>query len=275
MGKKLILLDLDGTALNDEKKLTPGNRQAIDAALAAGHKVVVTTGRPLVSAKKQAERYGLAEPGSLIVAYNGGVIYDTDKQEIIYQSRIRLDIVRKVFAEARKRGVHVQTYRNEKVLVDLCNYDEELKNYCEKIEMEYEVADSIDVLTEEPAKMHSSVLRDDGRLIPFRDWINSTFPDELESFLSSPIYLEIVPRGMNKGTAVHMLKELLDWPLEDIIAVGDEANDVPMIREAGIGAAMINGIDEIKAAADYITSADNNHDGVAEVIYRYVLNKAH
>ncbi len=271
MGKKLILLDLDGTALNDQKQLTDGNREAINAALAAGHKVVVTTGRPFRSARAQAERYGLAERGNFIVSYNGGKIYDIAKEEFIFQSGISLKTVRETFAKAAEMGVHIQTYRNEKVLVDPRNVDEELLNYCKKIEMEYEVVPDIADLDEEPSKMHSSMLRNAEKLIPFRDWINETFTGEIHSFLSSPIYLEIVPCGVDKGLAVHKMAEVLDWPIEDIIAVGDQANDVPMIREAGIGAAMINGIDEIKAAADYITTADNNHDGVAEVIRKFAL----
>ena len=273
MGKKLILLDLDGTALNDNKQLTEGNRAAIDEALTAGHRIVVTTGRPLISALTQAKRYGLAGPGSFIVAYNGGVIYDAQKEEIIYQSRVSLDTVREVFAEAASRGVHIQTYRHEKVLVDPKNDDEELKYYCRLIEMEHEVIPDISMLAEEPAKMHSSLLRNKERLAPFRDWIREHYAGELDSFLSSPMFLEIVPFGVNKGLAVHKMSELLSWPVEDIIAVGDEGNDVPMIREAGIGAAMINGIDAAKEAADYITEADNNHDGVAEVIRRFALIK--
>ena len=274
MGKKLILLDMDGTALNDQKQLTQENREAIDSAMKNGHKIVVTTGRPLRSAKLLANRYGLDGPGNYVVAYNGGIIYDAGKEEIIFQSRIALDIVRKVFEKAREMGVHIQTYRNEKVLVDFPNEDAELRSYCRKIEMEYEVVKSIDDLDEEPAKMHSSLLEHSERLIPFRDWINSTFPEELDSFLSSPIYLEIVPHGVNKGLAVHKMSEILDWPVEDIIAVGDEANDIPMIREAGTGAAMANGIDAIKEAADYVTENDNNHSGVAEVIRKFVLNES-
>ena len=273
MKRKLILLDLDGTALNDRKELTEGNRRAIEEALSFGHRVIVTTGRPLRSAKKQAERYALDGPGSLIVAYNGGIIYDPTEKKILYQSRISADTVRRVFRKARQIGVHVQTYRNEKVLVDPANDDAELRNYCRLIEMDYEVIPSIDGFTEEPAKMHSSVLEPTERLTEFRDWINRSFPEELDSFLSSPVFLEIVPHGVNKGLAVHKLAELLNWPAADIIAVGDEANDVPMIREAGLGAAMANGIAEIKAAADYITEADNNHDGVAEVIRRFALQQ--
>lgn len=273
MKKKMLLLDMDGTALNDEKQLTEGNRKAINEAFELGHRIVVTTGRPLRSARLLAKRYDLDRPGSLIVAYNGGIIFDVDREETVFKKTIALNTVREVFAKAASMGVHIQTYRNEKVFVDTANDDNELKNYCRIIEMESEVVPDIGLLDEEPAKMHSSLLEHKERLVPFRDWINASYKNELESFLSSPMFLEIVPCGVNKGMAVHKLSEIFDWPIEDIIAVGDEANDIPMIREAGIGAAMANGIDDIKAAADYITATDNNHDGVAEVIRKFMTKQ--
>lgn len=283
MGKKLIFLDLDGTALTDDKKLPAGNRKAIDEAMAAGHKIVVTTGRPLASARKQAERHGLAGPGSYIVAFNGGLIYDVEHEKTIFRQTIDLETVREVFAEAARRGVHIQAYRGDKVLVDPQNDDAELQSYCSLIEIDYEVIPDIAELRDEPVKMHSSMLalqpggRDSGAvaaepgLIALRDWINEMYPEKLDAFLSAPVYLEIVSHGMNKGIAVHKMAELLDYPISDTIAIGDEANDIPMIREAGIGAAMCNGLADAKAAADYVTIADNNHDGVAEVLRKFVL----
>jgi len=283
MGKKLIFLDLDGTALTDDKKLPSGNRKAIDEAMAAGHKIVVTTGRPLASARKQALRHGLAGPGSYIVAYNGGLIYDAEHEKVIFQQTIDLETVRAVFAEAARRGVHIQAYRGDKVLVDPRNEDAELRSYCSLIEIDYEVIPDIAQLTDEPVKLHSSTLalqpggsdseavEPDAGLVALRDWINTEYPEKLDAFLSAPVYLEIVSHGMNKGIAVHKMAELLDCPIEDTIAIGDEANDIPMIREAGIGAAMCNGLAEAKDAADYVTEADNNHNGVAEVIRKFVL----
>lgn len=72
MNKKVFFTDLDGTLLNDQKEITPGNQAAIDEALCRGHKVVITTGRPLASARIQAERLGLTKEGCYIVTYNGG-----------------------------------------------------------------------------------------------------------------------------------------------------------------------------------------------------------
>ena len=269
--KKIIFLDLDGTALNDKKELTPGNREAIAAAQAAGHRIVVTTGRPTASARIQAERHGLAGPGSYLISYNGGEIYDIEHEKVLYQQTISLPTVREVFAEAARRDIHIQAYRGDKVLVDPRNDDQEVRAYCSLIEMQFDVIPSIAELAEEPVKLHSSTLVEGDSLIPFRDWINEAYPEELDSFLSAPVFLEIVAHGMNKGNAVRRLAELLDCPIDQTVAIGDEANDVPMIREAGIGAAMIKGIDEAKEAADYITLADNNHDGVAEVIRKFVI----
>ena len=271
MSKKIIFLDLDGTALDDAKKLSRENKAALDEARAAGHRIVVTTGRPLESARIQAERHDLAGPGSYLIAYNGGQIYDIEHEKILFQQTISLKTVQAVFAEAARRDIHVQAYRNGKVLVDPRNDDREVRRYCDLIEMEYEVIPDISLLEEEPVKMHSSIFEDEKDLQGFGSWINETFPGELDSFLSAPIFLEIVSHGMNKGNALHMLAKLLDCPISETIAIGDEANDTPMIREAGIGAAMCNGIDEAKAAADYITEADNNHSGVAEVIRKFVL----
>ncbi|MBQ2626811.1 MAG: HAD family hydrolase, partial [Eubacterium sp.] len=267
----------------DDKKLPAGNRKAIDEAMAAGHKIVVTTGRPLASARKQAERHGLAGPGSYIVAFNGGLIYDVEHEKTIFRQTIDLETVREVFAEAARRGVHIQAYRGDKVLVDPQNDDAELQSYCSLIEIDYEVIPDIAELRDEPVKMHSSMLalQPGGRdseavaaepgLVELRDWINEMYPEKLDAFLSAPVYLEIVSHGMNKGIAVHKMAELLDYPISDTIAIGDEANDIPMIREAGIGAAMCNGLADAKAAADYVTMADNNHDGVAEVLRKFVL----
>ena len=85
MKQKTLFLDLDGTLLNDEKQITPGNRRALETALDAGHRVVITTGRPLVSAIKQSQSLGLTGKGCYLIAFNGGIVYDSFREEIIYQ----------------------------------------------------------------------------------------------------------------------------------------------------------------------------------------------
>lgn len=272
MDKKTLFSDLDGTLLNDQKEITPENRAAIDRALAQGHRIVITTGRPLVSAIKQAETLGLTSPGCYLIAYNGGVIYDMGERKIIFQRTLPLELVRKVFSEANRLGTHIQTYSDTQVLVEPRNDDEAVRRYCSLIKMDFSVIPDVNQLTQEPVKMLLIDYHDQTALEHFRQWLLSWGAGQLDTFFSCDQYLEVVTTGLSKGSALKQLCQTLDIPLESTCAVGDAANDIDMIEAAHIGAAMANGIDEAKAASNYITTRDNNHSGVAEVIERFILN---
>lgn len=152
MSAKALFLDLDGTLLNDQKEITPGNRAAIEAALAAGHQVVITTGRPLVSAREQARRLGLTGPGCYLIAFNGGVIYDLGRNQTIFAQTIPLDLVEPVFAQAARRGLHIQTYDHRRVLVEPRCDNDVVRRYCSLILMEHAVLPHVSALTQPPAK---------------------------------------------------------------------------------------------------------------------------
>lgn len=271
-GKKAIFLDLDGTLLTDDKKVPEANRIAIEKMLGEGNSVVIATGRPLSSAVIQAERLGLTEPGCYLIAYNGGILYDTSERKEIFRATLNLELVRKVFEEANRRGIHIQTYRGTKVIVEPRCEDREIELYCSRILMEYEVIQDIGQLDEEPVKMLIIDLDDKTPLVEFMQWISSWADDRIDTFFSNDEYVEIVPKGMNKGNAIRKMAELLDIPVENTIAAGDAANDITMLQAAGVGCAMRNAADEVKLVADYITEKDNNSGGVAEIINRFVLS---
>lgn len=271
MDSKALFLDLDGTLLNDQKEVTPGNRRAIARALAAGHRIVITTGRPLVSAMGQAGQLGLTGPGCFLIAYNGGVLYGLGAGQVIFQKTIPLELVQPVFAEASRRGIHIQTYSAAQVLVEPRCATGTAARYCRLTGMTYAVVPDIRELEEPPAKMLVIDYRQQTPLYDFRDWVLSRFGDRLDSFFSCNQYLEIVPRGLSKGSALLRLAELLGIPREGTVAVGDAANDLPMLQAAHVGVAMCNGTEEVKALADDVTTRDNNHDGVAQVIEKYLF----
>ena len=91
------------------------------------------------------------------------------------------------------------------------------------------------------------------------------------SVFSSKEYLEYIPLNTDKGSAVVSLCELFDIPLENAYAAGDERNDISMIQAVGNGFAVQNALDETKAAADYVTESDNEHDAIAEIIDKHIL----
>jgi Cof subfamily protein (haloacid dehalogenase superfamily) len=105
-----------------------------------------------------------------------------------------------------------------------------------------------------------------------RDQIFNRFQDEFSVVQSEPYFIELMPKNVSKGNAVKELAERLHLSLDQVMAIGDQGNDLSMIKTAGIGVAMENGIDEVKKNAQFIT-ANNNESGVAKAIRKFVINK--
>ena len=275
MKKRILFMDLDGTLLDDAKQITDGNRIALDGALERGHDVVITTGRPLSSALTQAHNLGLDRPGCYLIAYNGAVIYDWAKNAQIFKRALTYEAVYRVFDKANAMGLHIQTYDTWKVLVERRCDDEAVRRYCGKILMEFQVIGDVRTdLTEEPVKCLVIDYDQMAGLLEIQDWIRANMAQEVDCFFSCDQYLEVVPKGMSKGEAVKMLCATLGVETGNAVAVGDAANDLSMIEAAGIGVAMANATDQVKAIADYVTTRDNNHDGIAEVVERFLNDRA-
>ncbi len=270
MNKRLLFMDLDGTLLDDRKEITPGNRLALEQALERGHGVIITTGRPLKSALDQAHTLGMDKPGCLLIAYNGAVIYDWTEKKQIFSRTLSLDTINKIFDQVNPTGLHIQTYDTWAVLVERRCDDEAVRRYCSLIGMEFRVIDDVHTdLREEPVKILLIDFQEQTKLLNAQAWIRENMSRDVDCFFSCDQYLEVVPKGMSKGEAVRMLCRMMNVDISDAVAVGDAANDLSMIQTAGIGIAMANGTDEVKAVADYVTTRDNNHDGIAEVVSLY------
>lgn len=270
--KKILFTDLDGTLLNDDKQVSEGNRAAIQRLLDAGHYLVVATGRPVKSGFKVVQKLGLTMPGCYMIAYNGGSIFDCYEQKVWMEKTFPIEYVQYLFEEAEKYGVHIQTYgEDDKVLTQ--KDSAELQYYLKgnKNALDCEVCEDVfAVIGKEPNKV-LVIDMDEEKLLAFRDAHQEWCEGKCESTFSSRQLLEYLPQGVNKGSGVRMLCEMLDVKLENAYAAGDERNDVSMIEAAGVGIAMKNAVDEAIAVADYVTENDNNHDGIAEVIDKLIL----
>ena len=266
---KILFLDLDGTTLDDNKKITPGNRAAIDRARAQGCQIVVASGRPLSSARIQAERLGLAGAGCYIIAYNGASIYDCGQDRELLRRTLEPEVLYALFDEAARRQIHIQTYGDPYVLVEPRCDDEWIRAYCRITEMEHRVIPDIRKLEAMPVKA-LCIASEHRPLAEFQQWICGRLAGRTGCIFSSDTFLEAIPPDTGKGTAVEFLCRHLGIPLEDSVAMGDEANDISMLRTAGVGVAVANAIPEAKAAADYVTERDNCHDAVMETIDRFL-----
>ena len=268
--EKETAFDVEETLLNDAKQITHGNKEALERTLQRGHGVIIATGRPLKSALALARRLELDQPGCYTIAYNGAKVYDWSKQETIFSRTHEIPPVLRIFEKANKMGEHIQTYDSFDVLVEARGDDEAVRRYCKMVSMTYRVIGDVHTdLQEAPVKcLVINYEKKDG-LLKMQAWIRENMP-EMDCFFSCEQFLEVVPKGMNKGEAVKMLCAMQNVSIADAVAVGDAANDLAMIKAAGIGVAMANGTQEVKAVADYITQRDNNHDGIQEVVEHFL-----
>ncbi len=272
MTRKILFTDLDGTLLNDQKQISGENRRAIERAVAMGHRVVLSSGRATKSVYMQVRKLGLDRPGCYAIAFNGAVVIRCDTGEALYERGLEPELVRYLFREARQAGIHCQTYQGGYTLAE--RQSEVLDYYDRSTQgVSRVVPDVCEILTVHPPKVLLADLTHSGRLEAFRRAHEEKLAGKAEATFSCPEYLEYLPLGVSKGYAVKWLCDYLGIPLAASVAAGDEANDLSMIRVAGVGAAMINGVVELKAEADYITRADNNHDGLAEIVRRFILEE--
>lgn len=269
--KKALFLDMDGTTLDDQSRIPEANRRALEQAVRAGHEVIITTGRPTVSARNLLADYGLDRIGCrYVIAYNGGMMLDCVTGEVLFSQTIPLDQVKELIRCAREDGLYIQTYEGDYVLTD--REDENLRHYTSKTSMNVKVVpDLLKAIREEPCKMLAIDSRSQDVMDAFRSRMSSWAQDKVDMYYSCAAYMEIVPKGICKGNALRAFCRKKGIPVEQTIAVGDENNDLSMIEAAGVGCAVANAIDVVKAAADYVTERDNNHSAIEEIIYQFIL----
>ncbi len=270
MNKKVFFTDLDGTLLNDEKEITPGNQEAIDLTLQRGHKIVIATGRPLASALIQAERLGLTKEGCYAITFNGAQIYDCFHHRTIYGKGVPRELAAPIFESALEKNIHIQTYTDTEVLAVQDRM--ELHEYIERTLQSYRIVPDIsEALEADPYKILAIEEQRRDVIVQFQQELLRQYGKILDCYFSNDAYLEIVASDISKGNAVRWMCKFLDIPIENSVSAGDAPNDIGMIEAAHIGAAMCNSFPGVREHADYVTAADNNHDGAAEIIHKFIL----
>ena len=267
---RILFTDLDGTLLTTDKQISPGNLSAINEMIEKGHRFVFSTGRPLSSVLKLADAYGFNKPGIFISCYNGGLIYDCGTKKELLRNPLKKEQARIILDTAHSLNVHAHTYSDTEVISE--RETEELKFYSSRIKVPYIIVpDSVKYLNCNPIKV-IAISRDNLEILDvLRNKIQEIFNNTVYTVYSSSVILEFANPNANKGYGLIHLCQLLNIPVSDAIAAGDEENDLTMLQAAGIGVAMKNGKDLIKEAADYVTQKDNDSDGIAEVIYKFIL----
>lgn len=271
-GYRLLAIDIDGTLVDIDDRISPAVHAALQRAAASGVRLVLVTGR----------RYGrilhLVEPLAInapLVTASGSLIKDPATHETLFCSRIERDLLREVLATVGKRGYEALLYGD--------THAEGFEYYCPRNRVEDPLlAEFLEINAGcervWPALMHDPpgdvfsgfAMGERGAMLELDALLQERFPGLLYTHvLRSPRYTgfmcEIAMAGVTKWSGVLHLADAWGIGPEQICAVGDDVNDVPMIEGAGLGVAMGNAPDEVKRAADRVAPA-NYEDGLVRVV---------
>ena len=246
---RLIALDLDGTLLTSGKTISPGDRAAVEAAIGRGVLVVPVTGRPAQGVPQEV----LDLPGvRYVISSNGATIRDVIAGETLLETHLEAETALAVLAASDHVTMIREAFREGVGYLSRADYDILCGRY-EGAMLQY-VLDTRQVL---PGTI-ADFLREDPRPIE-------------ELFFLFPRDLEVMAGGIDKGEGLLFLLDRLGIDPGEVLAIGDGGSDLPMLLAAGIGVAMGNATEGVKAGADWVTgSCDEN--GVAAAIEKYVLN---
>ena len=267
--RRIFFFDLDGTLLTDEKKVSEKTYDALCKFTADGNVFAVNTGRGLESTFRTCEELELLFHGSYLCCYNGAEIYSVDRGADVYRTGVPMELIPGILELSEKYDIHVHAYEDKdgaslgKHVLVTPREDEELEYYRRVIKTPYIVSeDIVSDLTAPSCKLIAIELHDRERIERFKAACEEFAGDRLTLLFSNPYYLEIFPHEAGKGSAVTRLCNMLDIPVENSFAAGDEENDISMIQAAGTGIAMLNATEPVKQKADVVTAADNNNDGL-------------
>lgn len=281
--RKMLFTDLDGTLLTTQKNVSQNLQEKLLAMIKNGNDLVLASGRPvnsilemlsLLDIKDTVIQMQAKKPdttgGIYATAYNGAVLYDCIKAEVIAEYSVPMHAAQELFDRAKEREIHIQTYADTHV-VSIAD-DAAIKYYTQFIHMPYVVGNNLETeLSHAPFKVLTIDLNDREKLERFREEIEtSELAEEITCAFSNNMYLEFYNKNAGKGNALVNLCRALNALEKNTVAAGDEENDISMIEAAGVGVAMANANPCVKEHADYVTKNDNNHDGMVEVIDKFM-----
>ena len=269
MKYKLLVLDVDGTLLNDEREISKRTLAALLKVQQMGVRIVLASGRPTYGLMPLAKTLELGNYGGFVLSYNGCQIIKAQNGEILFERRINPEMLPYLEKKARKNGFAIFTYHDDTLITDSPD-NEYIKNEALlnnlKIIREDEFSTAIDFA---PCKC-MLVSDKEEALIELEQHWERRLAGTLDAFRSEPYFLEVVPCGVNKANTLGALLEHLGVTREEVIAVGDGVCDVTMLQLAGMGVAMGHSQDSVKVCADYVT-ASNEEDGVALAVEKLIL----
>lgn len=272
---KLIASDLDETLLNDEHEVCQRNIEAIKKASALGIKFVPATGRGYRSIESTLKALDLYDKeNEYVISFNGSAVTMNKGNKTMFFDSLPFDKANELFEYGLTKDVCIHVYTADTVYVYNLNEDERNRFIHQKNEFVEIKEPSIKFLENTPVVKVLYENVDVPYLMSFEADMSPITNGSVSVSYSSNRYMELNKLGVNKGKAMLDLAEMLGIKREEVIAVGDNYNDMSMLVEAGLGVAANNAVDDVKKACGYVCKNDNNEGVLAEIIERFILSNS-
>lgn len=266
MKYKLIALDVDGTLLNDQYVLTEQTKQTIREVHEAGSEIVLCTGRAPASTLPILQELGLE---GTMITHNGAATVHADErgQTLVHEFSFSLEAIHPMLDYARREGIHFDVCTPFNMYIErIGEYEKQMyKKFLINPKLVTDVAELGLPIVKFTLFSQPEVL---DRVQ--REWDEQKLYGDLRMIRSGDLFIDVMSAEANKGNALRALAESLAIDSGEIMAIGNYYNDLEMMAYAGLGIAVDNSPEDVKASANAIT-ASNNEDGVHEAILKYAF----
>lgn len=278
-----IVLDLDGTLLNSDKKISPKTKEVLLEAQKQGMRVILASGRPTPAMLHLADELELNKYHGLVISFNGAHVIDYESKEVLYSQVVDPNLAPKLFDHlsefdvipmiANDNYMYVNNVYNMMInprshiendgsLMNIIEYESRAGNY--KLREMENFAKEVDF------ELHKVLVAGDPQyLLDNAEALTKVFEGKMNMVFSAPFFLEFTDYGVDKANTLDITLNNIGLSRDSVIAFGDGHNDKTLLEYAKIGVAMDNAEDAVKAIADEITLS-NDHDGIAHIIKRYL-----
>ena len=270
MNIALIALDLDDTLLRADLSISETNRRAVADAEAAGIELVLASGRSYPAMRKYIDFLGLGRPGNFLVCSNGAEILDAETGKAYDTLLFSPEECHAIAADIEAHGFEWQVYQDGKIY---CSKLGPLAFLDERISGQPAVLAFPKNEMFAPGQMKFVIPGEEAQIAALCREFTERYAGRAQVMTSKPYFLEILPIGADKGSALGRLAARLGISMESVMAIGDAMNDYSMIKAVGWGCAPANALDAIKAIARVVSDKTNEEDAVADLILSVALGK--
>lgn len=264
---KAIALDLDGTLLTSEKKISDINKDVLKFLESKGVKIFIVTGRTYISAKPFAKDLGI---DSYIIAYNGAKVVDYKEDKVVFELPLEEKFSKKVIKLGKERGIHINLYQDNKWYVE--NLESIETQYYAKhtglipIKKDFSSFEDYNM-----TKITIQDMNDSPEFNKFCNELKEIFGNSVYTAKSQKFLFEVLNKNVNKGLILEKVLKSYGITLKECVAFGDASNDLEMLTAVGYGVAMGNSDLNLKSQVKYVTDTNDNN-GVAKFLKKYFFD---